>query len=191
MGHHLQALNIRDFSLWIKDGNAHTWYTFETLKCSFASVSRSSGNNHNILTASTNCICVFASNAHQAREHLKCNVFEGRCWTMEELKQPIISDSRNRRNGLGVPLSAICTFNTVIQLLRRVVIKQSRKHVVSCGLKVLGANLYKIKGFLANRILDVETAVGSNSLQNGLFSRDGMIRASCAVICDGHETTNL
>ena len=110
---------------------------------------------------------------------------------MEELQQPVFTDSGNRGDSLGIPLSAISTLNTASQLFIRVIIQQSRKHVISGGLKALSANLRKIKGFLANRILDVKAAIGSNSLQNGLLSQDVMVRASCAVICDGHETTNL
>ena len=206
MGHHLQALNIRDFSLRIKDGNAHTRNIFETLKCGFTSVSGGSGYDHDVLTSDTRgsrSTCdartarnargtrVLASDTHQAGEHLKCNVFKSRRWTVEELQQPIISDSGNRSDSFSIPLRSVCTLNAAIQLFIRVIIQQSRKHVISGGLKALSTNLCKIKGLLANRILDVKAAIGSNSLQNGLLSQDVMVRASCAVICDGHETTNL
>ena len=203
LSHHLQALNIRNLAFRVKDGDAHAGYVFEALKCSFASVARSCGHNHDALAGggsharstlsvdSASYARVLASNTHQAGEHLKRNVFESRRWTMEEFKQPVFSDSRNRRDGLGIPLSAISTLNAAIQLFSRVIIQQRRKHVISGGLKALSTNLCKIKGFLANRILNVKAAIGSNSLQNGLLSQDVMVRASCAVICDGHETTNL
>ena len=162
LSHHLQALNIRNLAFWIKDGDAHARYVFEALKCSFASVARSCGHNHDALAGggsharstlsvdSASYVRVLASNTHQAGEHLKRNVFESRRWTMEELKQPVFSDSRNRRDSLGVPLRAIRALNTASQLFSRVVVQQSRKHIESSSFKALRTNLCKIEGFLAN-----------------------------------------
>ena len=156
LSHHLQALNIRNLAFRVKDGDAHAGYVFEALKCSFASVARSCGHNHDALAGgggrvdSASYVRVLASNTHQAGEHLKRNVFESRRWTMEEFKQPVFSDSRNRRDSLGVPLRAICALNTASQLFSRVVVQQSRKHIESSSFKALRTNLCKIEGFLAN-----------------------------------------
>ncbi len=101
----------------------------------FTGVAGGSGHDHDVLAGRANprlhSTCDTHASSCQAGEHLKCNVFKKPVLDVEELKQPVLTDSGNKGDDLGVP-ETMRTLNAAVNSSsEKYQLRVKRKHVIS------------------------------------------------------------
>ena len=161
---HLEMLDLGHLALGIEHRDARALHARKACERRLAGVAGGGGDDHDVPAALRAC------HGHQTGQHLECHVLEGAGGAMVELKEPIVSQGGERRDGGRVEVGGVGAPHAGGELLIRIVAQQHPKDL-ACRLMIgLAGERGHVELGLTHGIADEEAPIGCDAGEDSLLA---------------------
>ena len=180
LGDHLQSLDFACAVMRVEHGNAQPGGIRETSQSSLTGIAARCGKNHDFFARA------LRSSAHELRKHLQRNIFEGACRAAEEFEHERIADLYHGSNVIGFKGAFVSSLNARLNFFSGIVIEQRTQDIRGIFAIRVRHNAFEIDFRFAQRIGNVEAAIGSKAIEHRTFRGHACIGVSSAVVHRSH-----
>ena len=177
---HLQTLNFTCAVIRVEHGNAQPRRIRETGQSSLARIAARRSENHDFFARA------LGGAAHELGKHLQRNILERACRAAEKLEHECIADLRYGSNVIGFKGALVCSLDARLNLFSGIIIEQRAQNIR--GIFAIGVrhNAFEVDFRFAQRIGNIEAAIGGEAVEHRAFRGYACIGVSSAVIHRSH-----